>query len=426
MNYRDWLAPRALTAATLALAALMAPCPATADEAQSSVVSERPMQWTPHVLDGTVFAIAVVGDIAVVGGDFTRVRTAFSQVALDRRHVFAFRLGTGEILPDFAPDLDGTVYALAAGADGTVYVGGGFTTVNGGERRGLARLDVRTGAVRTDFAGTIADGEVHNLVSRGDRLYVSGWFSKISGVWRAALARLDATTGAPDRGFELGLERPAGGLVRVEHMAVSEDDTQLLIDGSFTRVEGVDRYNLALVDVSGDLPVLRDWNTHAYQNSACIWSPSTYLRGLDFAPDGSYFVVVTSGHLNEPHKLCDTAARFETGGDGLHAPTWVNHTGGNTLLSVAVTGTAVYVGGHQQWLDNTYGRNKSRGPGAVPRIGIGAIDPETGKALPWNPTKDRGVGVEALVAYPGGLLVGSDSEYMGHEYHARLGGFELP
>ncbi|WP_412538193.1 PKD domain containing protein [Longispora sp. K20-0274] len=425
MNYRDRIAPRALTAAALAVAVLLAPCPATADLAQADVVSERPMSWTPHVLDGTVYAIAVVGDIAVVGGDFTTVRAASSGTAVRRRYVFAFRLGTGELLPDFAPTLDGTVYALSAGEDGHVYVGGAFTQVNGEDRRGLAKLDIRTGATDRAFTGTIADGEVHTLVARGDRLYVSGWFSAISGVWRTALARLDARTGEADHGFAPALTRAGGGLVRVEAMAVTRDGATLLIDGSFTQVDGFDRFNLALLDVADALPYVRDWNTDAYRNSTCIWSPSTYLRGLDFAPDGSYFVVVTSGHINEPTKLCDTAARFEAG-DGTHKPTWVNHTGANTLLSVAVTGSAVYVGGHQQWLDNTYGRNKSRGPGAVPRPGIGAIDPDTGKALDWNPTKDRGVGVEALVAYPGGLLVGSDTEYMGHEYHARLGGFELP
>jgi hypothetical protein len=83
------------------------------------------------------------------------------------------------------------------------------------------------------------------------------------------------------------------------------------------------------------------------------------------------------------------------------------------------------VGGHQTWLDNTYGW-KDGGPGAVYRPGIGALDPRTGRALPWNPTKDRGHGTQALVAYPGGLLVGSDTERLGHEYHARLGGFPLP
>ena len=106
-------------------------------------------------------------------------------------------------------------------------------------------------------------------------------------------------------------------------------------------------------------------------SAACILigSETTYLRGLDFAPDGPYFVVVTAGHLNEPRKLCTTAVRFNTG-TGQHRPFWVNHTGGNTLLSVAVTGGAVYVGGHQSWLDNTYG-GKNGGPARLTDLASG-------------------------------------------------------
>ncbi|MEV1289696.1 hypothetical protein [Micromonospora sp. NPDC049679] len=102
----------------------------------------------------------------------------------------------------------------------------------------------------------------------------------------------------------------------------------------------------------------------------------------------------------------------------------MNHTGGNTLFSVSVTGAAVYVGGHQRWLNNPYG-HKSAGPGAASRPGIGAIDPRTGKALPWNPTRSRGVGVRAFLATPQGLWVGSDTNELAKEYHGRIGMFPL-
>ena len=76
-------------------------------------------------------------------------------------------------------------------------------------------------------------------------------------------------------------------------------------------------------------------------------------------------------------------------------------------------------------MDNPHG-NESAGPGAVSRPGIAAIDPVTGRASTWNPTRSRGIGVRTLVATPRGLLVGSDTEQLGHEYHGRLGLFPLP
>jgi hypothetical protein len=93
---------------------------------------------------------------------------------------------------------------------------------------------------------------------------------------------------------------------------------------------------------------------------------------------------------------------------------------------VAVTGAAVYLGGHQRYLDNPYGSDASGpGPGAVSRVGIGAVSPVTGKALAWNPTRARGVGVRAFVATQQGLIVGSDTDELGREYHGRVGMFPL-
>ena len=89
-----------------------------------------------------------------------------------------------------------------------------------------------------------------------------------------------------------------------------------------------------------------------------------------------------------------------------------------------MTDSAVYLGGHQRYLDNPYGSDaKGPGPGAVARVGIGAVNPSTGKALSWNPGRDRGVGVRAFLVVPQGLIVGSDTARLGREYHGRIGMF---
>ena len=123
--------------------------------------------------------------------------------------------------------------------------------------------------------------------------------------------------------------------------------------------------------------------------------------------------------------VCDAAARFETGIAHQDRPTWINYTGGDTLHSVAVTGAAVYVSGHQRWLDNEGGRDYCT-PGCASRPGIGALAPATGQALEWNPTKTRGVGGKELLATSEGLWVGSDGRYYAGEVHHGIAFAPLP
>lgn len=355
----------------------------------------------------------------VVGGSFSEVADAGRTFTEERDNLFAYDLATGRVLPGFAPEVDGPVHALAAGADGSVYVGGDFPAVNGDPARALVRLRLADGSAVPGFAPKLTGGMVQTLARRGGQLYAGGDFTGP----RTALARLDSVTGAADRAFTITPGAPRTPRVKVYALAASRD--RLIVDGSFTTLDGLSRPQLGVIDIGGAKAKVAPWRTEAY-DPACMAVFPSYVRGLDLAPDGSYFAVVSTGGPSTPRKLCDSAARFETytKSQGVK-PTWVNHTGGDSLYSVSVTGAAVYVGGHQRWLDNPQGRD-SAGPGAVPREGVAAIHPRTGKALSWNPGRERGIGVKAFLAHKGGLLVGSDTTRLGREYHARIGMFPLP
>ncbi|GAA3764457.1 hypothetical protein HDA32_005036 [Spinactinospora alkalitolerans] len=417
---------RPLLATALGALALTALGPLTptanAGLQHAAVVSDRPVGWTPHVLDGSVKDILRVGDTIVVGGDFSRV-SDFRGNELRRTNLFAFEHDSGRIIHDFAPRTDGTVVSLAPGPDGTVYAGGAFTSVNGHAQRGIARLSVSDGDRDADFGARLDDGAVSRLESHGDLLYVGGSFGSVNGQERTGLARLDSG-GDLDRDFDITIAGARRWSLRLEEIALSPAGDRLVINGTFTEVEGERRPQIAMIRIGSDGARLGDWSTEAFAAECSYERTNTYMRQMDFAPDGSYFTVVTSGGPDKKPGLCKTVTRWEADDRPGARPTWANHTGGDAIYSVEVTGAAVYVGGHQRWMDNPEG-DKSAGPGAAPREGIAAVDPETGKALAWNPGRTRGHGVEALTATPEGLYVGSDTKRLAGEYHARLGMFPL-
>ncbi|MBM0238227.1 hypothetical protein JNW88_15660 [Micromonospora sp. ATA32] len=424
-----------LAAAVALLATVGAALPATPARAVNAthptVVGADPANWTPHALDGTVNRIIQIGNRVYLAGTFTRVRDANSTAQLAMARLVAFDATTGRIDTTFRPTVNGAVSALAASADGrSLYVGGAFSTVNGVAMRSVARLDAASGARVAGFTPAALSGPVNDMRLVGGRLILGGAFQSVGGVTRRALAALNAVTGAGDSSVNLDVNGPrttATGVtapVKVEALDVSADGSRLIFVGNFSSVAGQARHQLAVARLAAAGATLSGWSTDRYQ-PACANSIPSYLRGVDISADGSWFVAVSTGYTFTG-RLCDAAARFEFGTDTSgKQPTWVNYTGGDTLLSVAVTGAAVYVGGHQRWLDNPLGRN-SAGVGAVSRPGIGAIHPLTGRALAWNPTKDRGVGTGELYATDRGLFVGSDTTVVAGEYHGRVAFFPLP
>ncbi|RQW99911.1 hypothetical protein [Micromonospora globispora] len=421
-----------LVAALVAAGTTLPATPALAVNAlHPTVVSADPANWTPHAIDGTVYRIIQIGNRVYMAGSFTKVRNAGSTVDLAMPRLVAFDATTGRIDTTFRPVVNSTVKALAAAADGlSLYIGGSFTSVNGVAAPRVARVDAATGARVAGFAPAALNGQVNDMRLVGTRLIVGGAFQTVGGVTRRALAALNAGTGAADSSVNLRVDGPrttttgVTAPVKVEALDVSADGTRLIFVGNFSTVAGQARHQLAVARLSSTGATLSGWSTDRYRPN-CSSSFPTYMRGVDISPDGTWFVAVTTGYMYTG-QLCDAAARFEFGTEtGGKQPTWVNYTGGDTLLSVAITGPAVYVGGHQRWLDNPYGRN-SAGAGAVYRPGIGAINPVTGKALAWNPTKDRGVGTAELYATDRGLWIGSDTNTVAGEYHGKIAFFPLP
>ena len=417
-----------LGAAVLAAALLVPLAPPAAAQvvAQATIVSDNPANYTPNVLDGKVNAFAEVGPLIIAGGSFTRVQAAGSATTLTRSNVMAFTASNGAISTTFAPNVAGEVYDVEPAGDGTsVYVVGSFTQVNGTTTSRIARLNVTTGAKVSGFNSPTFNGVVKNVDLVNGRLLVGGTFSTVGGQSRSRLASLDPTTGALTSFLNLAVAGANnGGGTQVLKMEVSPNGQRLVIVGNFTSVAGATRLQIAMIDLTGATAVLSSWATGFFTNS-CASVFNTYMRDLDFSPDSSYFVVSTTGAYRGATSPCDVITRWETAatGPGQEA-TWRDYTGGDTSYAVAITGAAVYVGGHMRWMNNPYAGDQA-GPGAVPREGIAALDPVSGLPLSWNPGRARGVGVFDMLATSTGLWVGSDTDQIGGETRRKIAFFPL-
>ena len=163
---------------------------------------------------------------------------------------------------------NGSVDALTADA-GTIYAGGGFTTINGVARERLAAFDRTTGALKTFAPG--ASNTVRTMLLNGSTLYVGGDFTTLGGTARNRLGAVDATTGAV-----LPFNPNAFATVR----ALAVDDGRLYVGGDFQGIGGQTRWRLAAFDLATGS--LLSWNpiASATVNVLVATSGTVFAGGL--------------------------------------------------------------------------------------------------------------------------------------------------
>lgn len=424
----------AVTGVLLATGGAVVPAALTGPAAAQPVSHDRlvsavPASSTPFITKGSwIKTIAQVGSKIFVGGQFTEVSQSGKKYT--RNNIYAMDATTKKIDTTFAPDVSGEVLSIAGSPDGkAVYIGGWFGKVNGVGPASFQKLDAATGKKVTGF-NTSPNNAVYDIKVTSAKVYIGGRFTKVNSVARSAFASVapsnggvQTTTNVPVTGVQ------NHGVTHVYKMAMSPDQKKLILLGNFSAVGGQERHQAAMVDISGTTAALKaDWATTGYAAPCSSSAFDFYVRDADFSPDGSYLVIVTTGGPHGDTQLCDSAARYETNATGSDIkPTWVDWTGGDTLHSVAISPVAIYIGGHERWANNPFGSDSSQ-PGAVMRVGLGALDPKNGMPFTWNPGRDpKGIGAFELTLTSTGLYVGSDTDYFGpHKYYrGKIGFFPL-
>ena len=391
----------------------------------ASLPTDNPANWTPNVLDGQVNSIWQFGNKVVIGGTFTQIAdsTVNGGTVYNQAYLAAFDATTGVVDAGFDPVLDNDVEVIVPGTDAdTLFVGGAFNTIDGANRRKVAKLNVSDGSRVDTFNADGVNGLVRDLRLVGSTLYMAGLFTTVSTSSREYLASLDASTGAVTSKLDLdfaGLHN--GGVGKVIKIEVTPDNSRMLITGNFTSIEGENRDQVALIDLSTSPATVSGWQTDWY-GATCASAFDSYTRDLDISDDGTYAIIVTTGAYRSGLS-CDTISRFELGNEasGL-SPSWSSYTGGDTSYSVEIHDGVAYVGGHMRWFNNPFAGDR-HGAGGVARPGMGALDVVTGLPYSWNPTRTRGVGLFDYHVTAQGIWAGSDTDRWNDELRMKLAFF---
>jgi uncharacterized delta-60 repeat protein len=214
----------------------------------------------------------------IVGGRFTRMgnrnRNGIARLNPDGAVDTAFNPGAGA---------DNPVLALAVDDDGTILIGGDFTTYNNVARSRIARLN-QNGSLDAGFdPGNGANGAVQAIAVQPDgRIIVAGDFTDFDSQPANFIMRLH-----PSGGRDGSFQATAGpnGFV---HAVVLQPDGRILIGGAFTAVGGQPRNGIARLNADGTLDA--------------SFNPGTGTDGdvlaLALQPDGRIIVVGEFTHIN--------------------------------------------------------------------------------------------------------------------------------
>lgn len=249
---------------------------------------------TLKLFNGDIYAVAIYGNFAFVGGDFTKYNdrdclriakislidgtldTTFDTTTGFNNRVSAIVVdGSGNVYAGgtfstykgvnrgFIAKLNGTSAALDNTFDTAVafglqvrclaidssglYVGGSFTDYKGTARGGIVKLDLTTAALNGTFnANPGFNGAVHSVALDGSgNIYAGGTFGAYNGTSRLRLAKLNATTAALDGTFDTSANGPNN---QVSTLQV--DASGLYVGGLFTQYKGVNAQYLVKVSIS--------------------------------------------------------------------------------------------------------------------------------------------------------------------------------
>ncbi len=325
---------------------------------------------SPNLGGGTVYALAYdqTHNVLFIGG-------SWYGAAGDRVGLAAADASSGTLLEWYANVSDFTSVRSLMISENTLYVGGGFSTISGISRSGLAAIDITN--ILTDTTGSptswdpsIVGGEVYSIqVDSGtNSVYVGGSFFQVGADTRNYLAEIDATTGTATA-WDPNMSS------YVDKIKIDSGTNNIFAAGRFSTVGSDSRRGIAQIDRTTGLAT--SWDAHIDYNVS-----SLAIDGEKIYLGGSFTSVNSVSRMNFAVLDKSTAA----------LDTSITASASSDILSLAISGNNLYLGGNFVSF------------GGVPRNRLAAIDPTSGQITSWSPSSNGTV--YALAADDSNIYIG--------------------
>jgi len=283
-------------------------------------------------VSGDVFALAVVGNEVVVGGDFTSAGgVSANRVARFNTQTNTWSsLGTGS-----SNGVDGGGVEALAVVGNEVFVGGGFTSAGGVSANRVARFNTQTNTWSTLGTGSsngVNGPFVYALAVVGNEVYVGGLFTSAGGVNANFVARFNTLT---NTWSSLGTGSSNGVNGGVAALAVVGNE--VFVGGLFTSAGGVSANRVARFNTQTNT-----WSSLGTGSSNGVNGPfvfalavvgnEVFVGGLFTSAGG-----VSANYVARFNTQTNTWSTLGTGSS--------NGVNGPFVFALAVVGNEVYVGG---------------------------------------------------------------------------------